>query len=95
MTTEMTGKVLIFISEETDSSCWPLSNQTETAERAMTGFFFFFFLLTSFCHLTAHCFHSVLKGQIHFLRLLTEGSNINSGTVSFSFLAHVQVLPFH
>lgn len=95
MTTETTGKVLILISEETDSCYWPLSNQTETAEQAMTGVIIFFSLDFSFCHLTAHCFHSVLKGQIHFLRLLTEGSNIHSGTVSFSFLAHVQVLPFH
>lgn len=43
MTTETTGKVLILISEETDSCYWPLSNQTETAEQDMTGFIIFFF----------------------------------------------------
>lgn len=43
MTTETTGKVLILMSEETDSCYWLLSNQTETAEQDMTGFIIFFF----------------------------------------------------
>lgn len=40
MSTEMIGKVLIFISEETDICCWLLSNQTQITEQGMTGFFF-------------------------------------------------------
>lgn len=65
VSTEMIGKVLIFISKETDICCWLLLNQTGNAEQAMTGIFSFDF---SFCHLTAHCFHSALKGQIDFLK---------------------------
>lgn len=63
VSSEMNGKVLIFISKETDICCWLLLNQTGNAEQAMTGIFSF-----DFCHLTAHCFHSVLKGQIDFLK---------------------------
>lgn len=92
MTTDMIGKVLIFISEETDICCWLLSNQTGTAERAMTSIFFP--LNFSFCYLTALCFHCVLEEPLQFLRLLTEGSDINSATVSFSFLAHTRCCPF-
>jgi len=57
MTTEMIGRGLIFISEETDISCWLLSNQTGIAERAMTGFFFSsqFFLLPFDCSLFSFC----------------------------------------
>lgn len=40
MNTEMIGKVLIFISEETDICCWLLSNRTQTTEQGMTGVFF-------------------------------------------------------
>lgn len=71
MTTEIIGKVLIFISEETDICYWLLSNQTGTAEQAMTSIFFP--LHFSSCHLPAHCFHSVLKGQIHFFKAVKRG----------------------
>lgn len=61
----------------------------------MTGGLFFP-LDFRFCHLSALCFHSVLKGQIlfFFLRLRREGSGISSGTGGASSLAPVQVLPF-
>lgn len=79
MTTEVIGKVLIFSSEETDIWFWLLSSQTGTAEQAMTGIFFplnfSFCHLTAHCfhsHLTAHCFHSVLKGQIHFFKAVNR-----------------------
>lgn len=39
MSTEMIGKVLIFISKETDICCLLLLNQTGNAEQAMTGTF--------------------------------------------------------